>query len=50
MTDSSPAASIASRVLRRLLDTACGCAARAWRVDVSRTIGGLTVRAEVRSD
>ena len=44
------AGAIASRVLRRLLDAACGCAARAWRVDVSRSFGGVTVRAEVRSD
>jgi hypothetical protein len=50
MTDTSPASSIAPQLLRRLLGAACGCAARAWRVDVSRTIGGLTVRAEVRSD
>lgn len=41
---------LASRVLRQFLDAACGCAARAWRVDVSRSIGGVTVRAEVRSD
>jgi hypothetical protein len=41
---------LASRALRQVLDAACGCAARHWRVDVSRSVGGVTLRAEVRSD
>jgi hypothetical protein len=39
---------LASQLLRRAFAT-CACAARPWKLDVSRNFAGVTVRAEVRS-
>lgn len=41
---------LASDLVRRALVATCGCAARRWKVDVSRSFVGVTIRAEVRSD
>lgn len=41
---------LAARTLHQVLDAACGCAARQWRVDVSGRIGGVILRAEIRPE
>jgi hypothetical protein len=46
---SSSIASLAPRLLRRMVLATCGCAARHWKVDASRSFGGVVVRAELRS-
>jgi hypothetical protein len=40
----------AARLLRDVLAATCGCAGPRWKVDATRTVAGLTVRAEVRSN
>jgi len=40
---------LAAHMVRRAVAATCGCAARRWQVDVSRSFAGVTVRAEVRS-
>lgn len=41
---------LASRTIRLLVAAACGCASRHWKLDISRSIAGVTVRAEIRTD
>ena len=43
------AGALASSVLRQALAAACRCTGRAWKVDVSRNVAGVVVRAEIRS-
>ncbi len=38
-----------SRLLPRLVARICGCALPRWKVELSRTVAGVTVRAEARS-
>jgi hypothetical protein len=40
---------LAVRLVRRAVAATCGCAARQWQVDVSRSFAGVKVRAQVRS-
>jgi CDGSH-type Zn-finger protein len=42
-------AMLPARLLGRTLAAACGCLTKRWAVQASRTVGGVTVRAEVRS-
>ena len=39
-----------ARLLRNVLAATCGCAVPGWKVDATRTVGGLTVKTEVRSN
>jgi hypothetical protein len=41
---------LASDLIRRALVATCGCAARRWKIDLSRSFAGVAIRAEVRSD
>ena len=36
-------------LLKNAAGTACGCGARAWGAAVERNLGGVIVRAEVRT-
>jgi hypothetical protein len=40
---------LTAHLVRRGMAATCSCAARRWKVDVSRSFAGVTVRAEVRS-
>ncbi|WP_165821084.1 hypothetical protein [Nocardioides gansuensis] len=46
---SASVTTLTTRILRHAVAATCGCVARRWAVEASRSVGGITVRAELRS-